>query len=669
MGSEPNTVSLRREIPVRDFNDNPPVFIGRPYSTSISEATPIGSIIEISPNIIVTDRDEGRNADVTLSCFMDNDPDVCETFRVETDQIGEGNFTAIITLIKPLDYETRSSYVLTLLAKDGAYTNPLSTIASISINIVDVQDQEPVFINAPYSATLQENTPADTSVLRISAKDGDTGNPRPVRLTLENERKGYFKLDKTSENGAATIFTTSIPLDREDYDIFQNGGVYSFNVRATEFMSDGTPSDFALTQVTIVVIDENDNVPSFNEPSFEVNIPENLERGTPLPGLSIYAIDNDLGVNSQYNLSLRNVLNAEHVFEVSPTYGEGRTPVVVKVLDETKLDYDVNDTSLRVFKFDLVALVNGTETATSRITAYLQDVNDNGPIFSAANYDVYVEENSDIGKKITDITATDKDSDLFGRITYVLKGFGSEFFATDNSTGGLYVAKKLDYEQQKSYSLSIVAIDGGGWETTANVFINIVDVNDNAPQFESREYTRTIREGVHEFEPQFFVRAADVDGPQQGNGRVAYSIESENSISGHVFSIDKETGEIKIERPVSSMDTERGLYEITVAATDYGVPPLKNTTKVFVRVGISGNQRPVFKNRIDELDKGDIPGPPRYKVSIPENAPAGYNLTTVTATDPDGLDSLLTYRIVGANDNFIIDEKYGSNQLRIYFVC
>lgn len=53
-----------------------------------------------------------------------------------------------------------------------------------------------------------------------------------------------------------------------------------------------------------------------------------------------------------------------------------------------------------------------------------------------------------------------------------------------------------------------------------------------------------------------------------------------------------------------------------------------------------------------------MPGPTRYKVSIPENAPPGYNITTVSATDPDGLDVLLTYRIVGASDNFVINEQW-----------
>lgn len=659
-GGEPNTVSLRREITVKDFNDNRPEFIGRPYSTSVSEETPIGSIIEVSPNIMVTDPDEGRNADVTLACLVSTDDeydDTCDIFDVVTDRISDGNFTAIITLMKPLDFESRSSYILTLLAEDGSPTNPLSSIATVTINVVDKQDQAPIFLNAPYSVTVQENLPEDSLILTVYAQDGDTGNPRPILLSLEDEDKGYFKLEQMSSNATALLYTTDIPIDREDTDIFQNGGVYSFNVRATEMINGQIPADFSTTQVTIVITDVDDHMPEFNEPHFEIDVPENLGKGTPLPGLSIYVNDKDLGANSQYNLSLKNVLNAENVFEVSPTRGQNRTPIVVKVLDPSKLDYDVENADLRILKFDLIASVNGIDYSSTNVTVYLQDVNDNGPTFDQLNYEFSVSENADIGMKIADLSAMDKDSGKYGKITYVLKGFGSENFRTEKYTGGLYVKKSLDYEQQKSYSLSIVAIDGDGWETNANILIYVIDENDNPPIFESAEYTRTIREGAVEFEPQFYVRAIDIDGPQQGNGKVSYSIGTENSVSGHVFSIDSQTGEIKIESPVSSVDTERGQYELVVTAMDFGIPPLKNTTRVLIRVGISGNQRPIFKKRFSTVDTSEMPGPTRYKVSIPENASSGYNITTVSATDPDGLDVLLTYRIVGANDNFVIDEQ------------
>ncbi len=138
LGTEPNTVSLRREIPIRDYNDNSPVFHGRPYTASISESTNLQTEIVVHPQIIVTDRDEGQNSDVNLSCFNDGnkDSDICETFHVVTEKISEGNFTTVITLLKPLDFETRPSYLLTIMAKDGASTNALSAFATVSINVV-----------------------------------------------------------------------------------------------------------------------------------------------------------------------------------------------------------------------------------------------------------------------------------------------------------------------------------------------------------------------------------------------------------------------------------------------------------------------------------------------------------------------------------------------------
>lgn len=161
LGTEPNTISLRREIPIRDYNDNPPTFIGRPYSATVSESTSVGTIIDIRPPIIITDRDEGLNSEIKITCFKDTNSqtDACNTFEIRTEKISEGNFTSSVILNKSLDFETRSSYVLTLMARDSAPTNPLAAFATITIDVIDVQDQPPIFLNAPYSATIEENTP------------------------------------------------------------------------------------------------------------------------------------------------------------------------------------------------------------------------------------------------------------------------------------------------------------------------------------------------------------------------------------------------------------------------------------------------------------------------------------------------------------------------------
>uniref|UniRef100_A0A336M3U9 CSON011722 protein n=1 Tax=Culicoides sonorensis TaxID=179676 RepID=A0A336M3U9_CULSO len=664
--AEPNTVSLRREIPIRDFNDNPPIFLGRPYSATLSESTPVGSIVQISPTVEVIDRDEGVNSDITFSCYVDKSKegdDTCDVFEVTTEKISDGRYNASIKLIKQLDFESRPSYVLTLLAKDGAKSNPLSAFATISINLIDVQDQPPIFINAPYSITLHENTPAHVSVFEIKAKDGDTGNPRPVLITLEDDVRGHFRLEalNSSDMGHVKLITTEIPLDRELTNILQNGGVYTFHIRATELIDGTLPGDSSITQITVVLLDVDDNLPEFNANFFNVSIPENLEMNTLLPGLSIYVTDLDLGDNSKYDLSLVNIHNSEDMFTVHPKQGEGRTPIVVRVKNPSKLDYDVDDPKLREFVFDIVATSQKNKSASSkaRIVINLQDMNDNSPMFEKTSYGLEIAENTDIGTKIADIQATDRDSFKYGKIMYVLRGFGAEYFKTNKDTGGVFVKKMLDYEMQKSYILTLVAIDGGGRESNANLYIEIMDTNDNAPQWEQREYIRTVREGATEFEPQFFVRATDIDGPTQGGGKITYSIESENSISGHVFTIDSHTGEIRISSSAKSMDTERGEYELNVVATDAGTPPLKNETVVRIRVGISGNQRPIFKGHFNAQSDAVIPGPPHYRVSIPENAQFGDNVTKVQAIDPDGIDSMLVYRIVGANDNFVIDENTG----------
>lgn len=69
-GNEPHTISLRREIPVRDYNDNQPIFMTRPYLANISESLEVNSELDIKPPIIVLDHDTGRNAEVTIKCVQ-----------------------------------------------------------------------------------------------------------------------------------------------------------------------------------------------------------------------------------------------------------------------------------------------------------------------------------------------------------------------------------------------------------------------------------------------------------------------------------------------------------------------------------------------------------------------------------------------------------------------
>lgn len=423
------------------------------------------------------------NSEVTLSCYREEKRETdspCDYFDVVTIKRGEGNYTAELRLLKPLDYETRKSYTLIMIARDGSRENSLNSNATININVIDAQDQPPMFYNGPYTASLNENLDADIHVLAINASDGDFGNPNDIILTLEREKFGYFKLLKSGK-GQAQLLTSDKPIDRENPEIVENGGYYTFFLKATEVYKNHTFGESSITTITINIQDVDDNIPEFNKSFFNLTIPEKLELDMALPRLSIQINDKDgIAEHNKYNLTISNVENAaEGLFDISPKFSHGRTQVIVKVKNSTRLDYDVKSERERTFIFDIIATVNFIPLAKTTVEVHLEGINDHFPAFSQSNYRLQVSENVEFGTQIANITAIDDDVGIYGQLKYILRGFGSESFQTNPELGGLYVKSNLDYEQQKSYSLSLIAKDSGGRETNTNIFIDIIDVNDN----------------------------------------------------------------------------------------------------------------------------------------------------------------------------------------------
>lgn len=95
--------------------------------------------------------------------------------------------------------------------------------------------------------------------------------------------------------------------------------------------------------------------------------------------------------------------------------------------------------------------------------------------------------------------------------SYSLKGFGSEKFVVNPTTGEIVLARCtgleycLDYETQASYSLTYSATDGGGKESSVNLFLDVLDENDNSPVFSQLVYRRTVDEGATDFVPPLLV--------------------------------------------------------------------------------------------------------------------------------------------------------------------
>ena len=496
-------------------------------------------------------------------------------------------------------------------------------------------------------------------------RDGDTGIPRPIELSLEGDRLGYFVLQQANvaEDGmmTASLTTTANIIDREHPDILKEGGLYTFKIRAREVVDPGSGlyGEETTTSVTVVVTDVDDELPVFNRNSFTVPVPEDVGSDTPLPGLTLEVVDKDVSRNAEFTLTLESLTpNTQGVFSVYPERAIGKTPVIIRVADPERLDYENED--MRNFEFNVVAETNSGLQIKSNVKVIVTDSNDNIPMFPEDSYEFSVAEDAKAGELIGTIVAIDNDSGNYGEVLYSLKGFGSEKFYVQAETGEIKVAacgrsledggtSCLDWETEQSFSLTYKATDGGdggGQTTTTNLVIRIEDKNDNHPKFDREEYRRVVREGDTVFQPELFIRATDRDGPLQGGGKVFYAINSINT-DATVFEIDPMTGEITMIKPVRMEDTENGRYDLVVRATDLGKPALHTDIKVYVNMGSIRNQKPKFVQ-------------PRYDIAIRENAAHNSEVLKVAANDPDGKNSELTYLIhSGSKDNFKIDPKSG----------
>ncbi|XP_074596109.1 cadherin-87A-like isoform X2 [Brevipalpus obovatus] len=677
-GKPEDTLSIKREIIVDDANDNRPQFIGGPFKYAISESVKVfTTIIE---NLKVTDSDAGSNAHLDIKCNSIVNQAACDTFQIHTSNTASGVYIVSVSLRGvPLNYETTSSYTLPLIAIDKG---GLSSDANITIDVIDVQDEPPKFLNGPYSITVNESTPSGTNVLTIIARDGDDSPSikRDIDLELLYDVKGYFALAR-SDQDSWTLVTSDRLMDREDPEVLLNGAIYHLALRASEIVGNAGSASGAISfaNLTVVIQDINDQEPKFNLDHVNLLVPEDITNGSAVPGLNLVAYDLDTGHNAKFSLSLEDI-DPSHpvarIFSVSPSLAMGRTPVIIKLINSNQLDYE--DERKRNFMFNVVA-TQGTVRSIATINMTLVDTNDNYPQFDRPEYHAKVLENQVPQQVIYTIKASDSDSGNYGKITYHLKGFGSEKFHIDPESGQISVAQCLsdsyarnpsakghntdnanspnndclDFETQPTYSLRIEAIDGGGKRATANLHIEIVDVNDNVPQFVRSVYVRELHERDSHISPPLVLRAMDADGPSQGgpNG-IRYRIKWSN-LTG--LAIDPVTGEMKLTKAIEANFTrnpdtgsrKKLNYEAIIEAIDGGQPPLTAEATVQMYVRSERDGEPMFINE-------------PYIAVVKENAPPGSVVIQVKATDPDGPDSKIRYSIVsGAKDSFVIDPVTG----------
>ncbi|XP_062869869.1 protocadherin Fat 3 [Trichomycterus rosablanca] len=589
------------EVTVMDVNDNSPICTQALYEASFPEDIPVdGGILTVR----ATDADTGSNAEIQYSLIGVG----AEDFSVDV-KTGE------IKTASLMDRERTHAYKLTAQATDRG---GLFCRSEIFLTVTDVNDNAPSFFFTEFLASVFENAAPKSLITRVQASDPDEGMNRKILYSLASSADGVFSIDPS-----LGVVMLEKPLDRELQDS------YRVRVQAADLAGE---ADSLSTQVdlTVMVLDVNDNPPVFPKHDYAVTVPEDVAVGTEL--LRVFASSKDTGVNAQiyYSISTGNELER---FSIDEATG------VIMVADD--LDYEVcKDFYLRVEAMDGGSPALKTSTIVS---IEIMDVNDNAPSFSEDVYNVLVSEDAAIGETVTRLLAEDLDSQLNGRITYsILRGDPGNQFWINPVSGLLKVNKALDREKIPSYRLSVQAFDSGSpaMSTTVSVNIEIADVNDNAPAFSPANASAVIQLNKPVGTSILTLSVSDKDSPRNG-GPFDFRILSGNE--NDVFSLDR-NGELRSNKVFKPGATRE--YTLEIQAQDSGKPRLSSSSFVFVRV-IGGS---VFK---------PVAFPLEISVVMAEDVFPGGIIGKIYASDRDENDVLTFTQLPQPKSLFKINRQDG----------
>ncbi|XP_036911122.1 protocadherin Fat 1 isoform X1 [Sturnira hondurensis] len=599
--------SVDVSIQVKDANDNSPVLESNPYEAFIVENQPGGSpVIQIR----ASDLDSGTNGQVMYSLDPSQSVEVTESFAINME-------TGWITTLKELDHEKRSNYQIKVVASDHGERVQLSSTAIVDVTVTDVNDSPPRFTAEIYKGTVSEDDLPGGVIAILSTTDADSEeiNRQVTYYITGGDPLGQFAVENIQNEWKVYV---KKPLDREARDN------YLLTITAT----DGTFSSKAIVEVK--VLDANDNSPVCEKTFYSDTIPEDAFPGKLI--MQVSATDADIRSNAEITYTLFGP-GAEK-FKLNPDTGELKT---LAPLDREEQ---------AIYHLLVKATDGGGRFCQANIVLTLEDVNDNAPEFSADPYTITVFENTEPGTLLTRVQATDADAGVNRKITYSLLDSADGQFSINELSGIIQLEKALDRELQAAYTLTLKAADQGlprRLTATSTVVVSVLDINDNPPVFEYREYSTSVSEDILIGTEVLQVYAASRD--IEANAEITYSIISGNEHGK--FSIDPNTGVIFL---IENLDYESSHeYYLTVEATDGGTPSLSDVATVNVNVTDINDNTPVFSQD-------------PYTAVISEDAVLQQPVITVMADDADGpLNSHIHYSIIDGNQGspFTIDPARG----------
>ncbi|MEQ2185021.1 hypothetical protein GOODEAATRI_013881, partial [Goodea atripinnis] len=615
---------IRKPVP----SSIPLLFTQRSYNFSIAETTavaqPVG-VVAISQStttvwfsivggrlaremFYIPQNECGRN------CSLDTG-----SFDMQFDlQVGVGT----LVVAKPLDAEVQSVYNMTVQVTDG--TN--FATAQVFIRVQDSNDNPPVFSQAAYDVSVSEDAPSDFELLRLRASDMDERSRLSFSIygSVDPASMRLFRVNP----GTGAVYTA----DRLDYEA-RTQHILTIMVKDQEF-----PFNRDLTRILVAVEDTNDNVPYFTSTVYDATAYETFPVGTSV--VQVTALDKDNGINGQLTYTME-AGNTGGVFAINNITG----------LIFTAKDLDL--TSLGFYTLTVRAMDSGfpplMATASVRISLILSDFSK--PKFSQKEYQAEIMENSKIGTYVTTISALSRSPLIYD----IIRGNEERCFFINHHTGVITTRKPLDFEQIASYFLMVRAQSMAGVEASISVIIQVVDVNDNPPEFQQIRYMGTVSEAapinsvvLRDDGNPLVIQATDKD--RNHNALLVFQIIEETARM--FFSVDSGTGSI---RTISSLDFETfPEFNFRVYVQDSGQPSrsAESPAEVTIKVININDSPPKFSQDT-------------YETVLLLPTYVGVEVLRVEALDPDitadqekSLTPKLAYSLVDNSVEYFIVQRY-----------
>ncbi|KAM9785655.1 LOW QUALITY PROTEIN: cadherin EGF LAG seven-pass G-type receptor 3 [Neosynchiropus ocellatus] len=592
-------------VQVTDVNDNPPIFVSTPFQASVLESAPVGSSIL---HIQAIDTDAGDNArlEYRLTGTSSDTP-----FLINA-------ATGWVTVKSLLDRESVEHYFFGVEARDyGA--PPLSATASVTITVMDVNDNRPEFLQKEYYARLNEDAAVGTSVVTVTAVDRDVNSAVTYQITGGNTRNRFA----ISTAGGAGLLSLALPLD------YKQERRYVLTVTA----SDRTLHDTC--QVHINITDANTHRPVFQSAHYSVSVNEDRPPGSTVVVIS--ATDDDVGENARITYFLEDNIPQ---FRIDPATGA--------ITLQAELDYEDQMT----YTLAITAKDNGIpqKSDTTYVEVNVNDVNDNAPQFLSPRYQGTVTEDAPPFTSVLQISATDRDAHANGRVQYTFQNGedGDGDFTIEPTSGIVRTVRRLDRESVPFYELTAYAVDRGvpPQRTPVHIQVTVLDVNDNAPVFPADDFEVLVKENSAVGSVVAQITATDPDeGP---NAQIMYQIVEGNI--PEIFQMDIFSGELT---SLIDLDYEaRNEYVIVVQATS---APLVSRATVRIRLVDQNDNEPtlqhfqiIFNNFVSNRSN---------------SFPTGV-IGRVPAHDPDVSDRLY-YTIDRGNELHLLLLNHTSGEIRL----